>query len=122
MGQKKHKRGRCTANSVPLSVKIARNRKTAERTVDALADAHQHDAAERVLYLAALVLHDEFGFGHSRLARFLLQVAEISKEYNKIGETDGWDYADEKVRRRIEELFQEKIPTLYSSERMEEAK
>ena len=119
MSQKKHKRGRCTANSVPLSVKIARQRKTHEQTVDAIADAHQHDAAERVLYLAALVLHDEFGFGHTRLARFLFKVADISKEYNKIGMEDGWDYADEKVRRRIEELFKEKIPVLYSSEREE---
>lgn len=119
MGQKKNKRGRCTANSVPLSVKIARNRKTHEQTVSALTDARQHDAAERVLYLAALVLHDEFGFGHDRLARFLFGVAEISQEYNKIGVTDGWDVADEKVRRRIEELFKEKVPTLYSSERME---
>lgn len=54
---------------------------------------HQHDAAERMLYLAAIALHEAFGFGCGRLKRFLLKTVELSTEYNAIREADGKEYA-----------------------------
>lgn len=117
MAQKKRKRNRCTANSVPLAVKIAQQRKAREQTVAAVQDVHQHDAAERMLYFASLALNEEFGFGRRRIHRFLLKTVEISQEYTEIMNEDGQDVADEKLRRCIVSLYREKLPSLYSSER-----
>lgn len=117
MAQKKRKKSRCTADGVPLAVKIARQRKTHEQTIAAVQDVHQYDAAERMLYMASIALNEEFGFGQSRILRFLLKTVEVSQEYNAICSEDGQDVADAKLLQRIESLYAEKIPSLYSSER-----
>lgn len=111
------KKNRCTANSVPLVVKIQQQRALNKAAVEAVKDVRQTDALERIIYCMIIALNEEYGFGRERLGRVLDKTAALSQQYNRLRRETDNVYADEKLRLRAEEVLKGSISTLYSSER-----
>ena len=81
---------------------------------------------QRILWLCAVALHDQFGFGPERIKRFLLAVntATDAWEADAVKDETGkvhLDYANENLRKRVEEITGMEIEQLYKTE-IEEAR
>ena len=81
---------------------------------------------QRILWLCAVALHDQFGFGSERIKRFLLAVNTATEgwEADAVKDNDGnvhLDYANENLRKRVEEITGMEIEQLYKAE-IEEAR
>ena len=112
------KKSRCTANSVPLVVKIQQQRALNKAAIEVVKDVRQTDALERIIYCMIIALNEEFGFGRQRIGRVLDKTAALSQEYKKLRQEADAVYADEKLRRRVEEVLGGRLSTLYGSERL----
>lgn len=111
------KKSRCTANSVPLVVKIQQQRALNKAVVGAVKDVRQTDALERIVYCMIIALNEEFGFGRQRIGRVLDKTVALSQEYKRKRRETDEVYADEKLRLRAEEVLGGHISTLYGSDR-----
>lgn len=112
------KKNRCTANGVPLAVKIQQQRALNKAAIEVVKDVRQTDALERIIYCMIIALNEEFGFGRQRIGRVLDKTAALSQEYNKLRREADVVYADEKLRLRAEEVLGGHISALYGSERL----
>lgn len=61
---------------------------------DVLKD-YTEEIADRTLKMACIVLNNEFGFGQDRLAKFLVNLAELGEELSK--NPHRWVHIDEEL-------------------------
>lgn len=71
---------------------------------------------QRQLWMAAIALNEEYGFGGERIARFLRRMTKVVEEWEKIAGENDMEYANEKLRERAEQVTGIKIEYLYESE------
>ena len=120
MAQKKHKRQRCTANSVPLAVKLRQQQlirqEIHEQVHDAVLHVEADTAIQRALWLAVVSVADAYGFGPKRLEKFFAEFQENTDDLMRMTREVDEDYAYEKLRRKAEEVTGIKIQYLYEHE------
>lgn len=99
-----------TNHNMTIQLAKARDLKTAAHRVES--DRH----AQRALWLAVVAMNDAFGIGKDRLKAFLEKLQENTEEYSRMKQEIDEDYANEKLRLRVSELFGEEISHLYEDE------
>lgn len=120
MAQKKRKKTRCTADGIPLAVKLARQQMMREEIRAAARDAtvkvESDTAIQRALWLAVVSVADAYGFGPQRLQKFFSAFQENSDDLLRMREEVDEDYAYEKLRQKAEQVTGMKIQYLYEHE------
>ena len=120
MAQKKHKRQRCSANSVPLAVKLRQQQlirqEIHEQVHDAVLHVEADTAIQRALWLAVVSVADAYGFGPKRLEKFFAAFQENTDDLMRMTREADEEYAYEKLRRKAEEVTGTKIQYLYEHE------
>ena len=120
MAQKKHKRQRCTANSVPLAMKLRQQQlirqEIHEQVHDAVLHVEADTAIQRALWLAVVSVADAYGFGPKRLEKFFAAFQENTDDLMRMTREADEEYAYEKLRRKAEEVTGIKIQYLYEHE------
>ena len=86
-----------TATDVALKIKIDRSN-------------------QKALWLAIVAVNDAYGFGSKRIQPFINSLLAVSNEYQKMKTDNDEEYADEKLRMKIEEITGTKIDYLYEDE------
>lgn len=117
MAQKKHKRQRCSATGVSMRDKLAY-----QRELKAAIDRQAHDVtleimssrqAQRVLWLAVISMCQAYQIGEKRMPLFFEAMEENRAEYERMVADGDLEYADEKLRRKAEEVSHMPIKQVY---------
>ena len=93
---------------------MARMLVKANRFDSTLEKVEKDRKAERALWLAMVAMADAFGVGPERAKRFAECLSEIAREYAEMKATGDVEYADEKLRIRVSQIYGEEITNLYS--------
>lgn len=117
MAQKKHKRQRCSATGVPLRDKLAYqrelknaiNRQAHDVTLEILSNRQ----SQRVLWLAVISMCQAYQIGEKRMPLFFEALEENRTEYERMVAEGDLEYADEKLRRKAEEVSHMPIKQVY---------
>lgn len=59
---------------------------------------------QQMLWGAVIALNEQFGFGEKRTRDFLETMGKIADEFEAMREQDGYEYAEEKLRRRASQV------------------
>lgn len=86
-----------TATDVALKIKIDRSN-------------------QKALWLAIVAVNDAYGFGSKRIQPFINSLLEASNEYQKMKTDNDEEYADEKLRMKVEQITGIEIKYLYEDE------
>lgn len=117
MAQKKHQRQRCSATGVSMRDKLAY-----QRELKAAINRQAHDVtleimsnrqAQRVLWLAVISMCQAYQIGEKRIPLFLAAMEENRAEYERMIAEGDIEYADEKLRRKAEEVSHMPIKQVY---------
>ena len=92
-----------------------------ETAHDARVQVESDIRCQRQLWMCAVALNEGFKFGPERTRKFFSALQELADEYEKLGTENGYEYVDEKLRQRAEQVSGMKIEYLYEAE-MREAK
>lgn len=71
---------------------------------------------QKALWLAIVAVNDAYGFGSKRIQPFINSLLSISNEYQKMKTDNDEEYADEKLRMKVEQITDTKIDYLYEDE------
>lgn len=72
--------------------------------------------AQRCLWLAVVSMNDAFGIGKDRLKIWAQKLKENTAEYARMSREVDADYANEKLRQRVSQVYGEEVSCLYEDE------
>lgn len=71
---------------------------------------------QKALWLAIVAVNDAYGFGSKRIQPFINSLLAASNEYQKMKTDNDEEYADEKLRTKVEQITGIEIKYLYEDE------
>ena len=87
--------------------------KTREMVAEKVAKIVSQRPVERGLWLAVIAMNDAFGIGEKRMNEFGEALQTVAEEYEKLCSEEGREVADEKLRRKAEQITGSEILDLY---------
>lgn len=99
-----------TNHNMTIQLAKARDLKTLAHRVES------DRQAQRCLWLAVVSMNDAFGIGKDRLKIWAQKLKENTAEYARMSREVDADYANEKLRQRVSQVYGEEVSCLYEDE------
>ncbi len=106
----RRKTGTKVNHDMTIQLAKARDLKTVAHRVES------NRQAQRCLWLAAVSMNDAFGIGKDRIKIWMDKLKENTEEYARMKRDVDEEYANEKLRQRVSQVYGEEIACLYEDE------
>lgn len=83
---------------------------------DAAHELERERQRQRDMWIACVACNSAFGIGSKRIAKFLQALVKASEEWAEMARGADDEYADEKLRKKLEQICGVEIPYLFEDE------